>query len=140
MKTLKIEILGFSFNISYEDGEKDKLLNLVESFKNRLIESPENIRISSMSKILLAALKTEDLLEDSNQKLNKKKRETNIISEQKKIIDKLNKDIFSMEEKLNKLNLSNLSEKNSTSIASEEISRLQNLIELIKKKIKKSLK
>ena len=140
MKTLKIEILGFSFNISYEDGEKDKLLNLVESFKNRLIESPENIRISSMSKILLAALKTEDLLEDSNQKLNKKKRETNIISEQKKIIDKLNKDIFSMEEKLNKLNLSNLSEKNSTSIASEEISRLQNLIELIQEKIKKSLK
>ena len=140
MKTLKIEILGFAFNINYEDDEKDKLLSLIENFKNRLIENPENIRVSAMSKILLAALKTEDLLEESKQKLDKNKLDANIFSEQKIIIDKLNKEVFSLEDQLNKLYLSNLSEKNNQSIASEKISELQNLIESTQVKIKDCLK
>ena len=57
MPILKTEILGSAFEINYEDGEKDKLEEIIKSFKLRLLEF-ENLygKVSDIKLIFLAAL------------------------------------------------------------------------------------
>jgi cell division protein ZapA (FtsZ GTPase activity inhibitor) len=126
MSTLKTEILGFSFQINYEDGERDRLLNLIENFKNRLSNFPEDGKINVMSIIFLSALRCEDQLQEAKQKLYQNKIEENKFSELQIIIERLNKEI--------------LSEKNNNSIVGEEIHELDNSVKSIQAKIKNSLK
>ena len=60
MPILKIEILGSSLEISYDENELDKLNKLIENFKKRISEYPNIDRIGKFSLIFLLAIKLED--------------------------------------------------------------------------------
>ena len=68
MPILKTEILGTNIEINYEKNEYDKLNNLIEKFKLRLSQFPNDGRASSNQILFLAALKTEDELEAMKKK------------------------------------------------------------------------
>ena len=64
MPILKTEILGTNIEINYEKNEYDKLNDLIEKFKLRLSQFPNDGRASSSQILFLAALKTEDELDE----------------------------------------------------------------------------
>ena len=78
MPILKTEILGTDIEISYEKNEYDKLNNLIEKFKIRLSQFPNDGRASSNQILFLAALKTEDELETMKKKINVNANEKNL--------------------------------------------------------------
>ena len=65
MPVLKIEILGSLIEINYEKQEKDKLIKIIEQYKDRLLDF-ENLqeKISERKILVLAALKAEDEIID----------------------------------------------------------------------------
>tara|TARA_B100002003_G_scaffold211444_1_gene207868 strand:+ start:487 stop:936 length:450 start_codon:yes stop_codon:yes gene_type:complete len=78
MPILKINILGSTIEINYQENEKEKLLHLIQQFKLRLSEFKDiKGRFSDNKIIFLAALKAEDNIFELKQ----------ILDSQKKIID-----------------------------------------------------
>ena len=136
MPILKIDILGSKIDINYEDSEKEKLMQLIHQFKNRLKEFPSNGKINSKSIIFLSALKTEDELEESKKKLSIYATDHNIMKEQINTIAKLNNEIILLKSQIEVLKIQHLKETDENILIFEKISNLQNLIELIKNKIK----
>ena len=68
MPILEINILGSNIEISYQEGEKEKLLYLVKQFKLRLSKFENlKVRFADFKIILLAALKAEDIIYELNQ-------------------------------------------------------------------------
>ena len=66
MPILKTEILGSEIEIIYEEAEKEKLIKLINHFKQRLSEFPQNGKINDKAIIFFSALKIEDELEENN--------------------------------------------------------------------------
>ena len=136
MPILKIDILGSKIDINYEDSEKEKLMHLIHQFKNRLKEFPSNGKINSKSIIFLSALKAEDELEENKKKLSIYAIDHNIMKEQINTIAKLNNEIILLKSQIEVLKIQHLKETDENILIFEKISNLQNLIELIKNKIK----
>ena len=81
MPTLKTTIFNSAININYEEGDKDKLLQLIENLNNRLKKyNYLNGKVSDSKIIILASLAMEDDL------MEQKK----LISEQSSISNDLN--------------------------------------------------
>ena len=136
MPTLKTDILGSQIEINYEESEHKKLLRLISAFKKRLNEfSNNNGRISNNTILFLAALKSEDQLEEVYSLVDKMKKDKNILIEQKNIIEKLSKEIVFLNDKINKLNTVLLSQEKNNSHAKEEIIKLEKILQIIQKKI-----
>ena len=61
MPKLKTTIFNSSIDINYEEGDKDKLLQLIENLNNRLKKYNHlNGKVSDSKIIILASLATED--------------------------------------------------------------------------------
>ena len=140
MAIIKIEILGSQIEINYEVNEREKLISLIENFKKRLSDFPNNERVSSNTIIFLAALKAEDQLAELKIVADKDKFNLEKIDNQDILIEKLNKEAALHQKKLKELKLLNIYEKNSSTNAVERINKLEKTLESIQKKIKDSIK
>ncbi|SVD58242.1 uncharacterized protein METZ01_LOCUS411096 [marine metagenome] len=136
MPILKTEILGSQIEINYEASERDKLQRLISNFKHRLNEFPnKDGRISNNTILFLAALKVEDQLEEIKSLVDKHKEYNNKTIKQKKIIERMSKEIVFLKDKVNELNTFNLSKESRNSHVMEEITKLENMLQIIQKKI-----
>jgi cell division protein ZapA (FtsZ GTPase activity inhibitor) len=86
MPILKTEILGSEIEIIYEEVEKERLIKLINQFKQRLSEFPQNGKINNKAIIFLSALKIEDELEENKKLLLNNKIDKNKINEKSQII------------------------------------------------------
>ena len=124
MPILKTEILGLELEISYEKNDYDKLNHLIEKFKKRLSQFPNDGRASSNQILFLAALKTEDELETM-----------------KKQIDvKANKEIILLKKELEKIKSSSISSIQDNTSTIVEIKQIEKITKLIQDRIKESVK
>ena len=139
MPIYKTEILGNKIEINYEKNDLEKLTKLINKFKERLNEFPNKDRINKSTVIFLAALKAEDQLEEIKSLLDNQ----SIIIDQNHnknlTIEKLNKEIINLNDKLSNLNSSNASEKNNSKKIFNEIEKLDIDLKSIQKKIKDSI-
>ena len=139
MPILKTEILGTVIEISYEKNEYDKLNNLIEKFKIRLSQFPNDGRASSNQILFLAALKTEDELETMKKKINVNANEKNL--QNKNIaIEGLNKEIILLKKELEQIKSSNISNIQDNKSVLDEIKELEKITQLIQDRIKESVK
>ena len=124
MPILKTEILGIELEISYEKNDYDKLNHLIEKFKKRLSEFPNDGRASSNQILFLTALKTEDELDTM-----------------KKQIDlEANKEIILLKKELEKIKSSTVSSVQDNTSVIVEIKELEKMTKLIQDRIKESIK
>ena len=136
MPIVKTEILGSQIEINYEKNEYKKLINLIDNFKKRLNEFPNNGRISNKDIIFLAGLKAEDELEELKELLNFTKKQNKEIENKNLSIDDLKKEIVLLKDQIKTLESNNLVKDNDYSKACDYIEKLGNEIDSIKTKIK----
>ena len=139
MPIFKTEILGTDIEISYEKNEYDKLNNLIEKFRIRLSQFPNDGRASSNQILFLAALKTEDELETMKKKINVNANEKNL-QNKNLVIEGLNKEIILLKKELEKLKSSNISNIQDNNSVLDEIIELEKITKLIQDRIKESVK
>ena len=139
MPKFNTEILGSKIEINYEEKEREKLINLINNFKSRLGEFPNNGRISNITIMFRAALRAEDQLVEIKTLVENHKVEENNKKEYIKNIELLHKTVVSLKDEINKLNLTIVSEKKKNVIILDEVNNLEFKIELIRQKIKNSL-
>ena len=139
MPILKTEILGTVIEISYEKNEYDKLNNLIEKFKLRLSQFPNDGRASSNQILFLAALKTEDELETMEKKINVDANEKDL-QNKNIIIENLNKEIILLKKELEKIQSSNISHIQDNTAVLDKIKELGKKTKLIQDRIKESVK
>ncbi len=139
MPILKTEILGTVIEISYEKNEYDKLNNLIEKFKIRLSQFPNDGRASSNQILFLAALKTEDELETMEKKINVDANEKDL-QNKNIIIENLNKEIILLKKELEKIQSSNISHIQDNTAVLDKIKELGKKTKLIQDRIKESVK
>ena len=135
MPILKTEILGSDLEINYEKNDYDKLNQLVEKFKKRLSQFPNDGRASSNLILFLAALKVEDELQIIKKQKNIESNEEKL--QKNSVIEELNKEIIILKKELEKIKISKINDNTS---AIDEINKLENITKLIQKKIKESVK
>ena len=133
MPILKTEILGTNIEINYEKNEYDKLNNLIEKFKIRLSQFPNDGRASSNQILFLTALKAEDELETMKKKINVKENKNFVI-------ESLNKEIILLKKELEKIKSSSISSIQDNTLAIVEIKELGKTTKLIQSRIKESVK
>ena len=139
MPILKIEILGSEIEIIYEEAEKEKLIKLINQFKQRLSKFPQNGKINDKAIIFLSALKIEDELEENKKLLLNNNVDKNKINDNSQIISKLNNQIILLKTKTNELHSNNVIESNKYLKVLEKVQNLEKFIESIKTKIKDAL-
>ncbi len=135
MPILKTEILGSDLEINYEKNDYDKLNQLVEKFKKRLSQFPNDGRASSNLILFLAALKVEDELQIIKKQKNIESNEEKL--QKNSVIEELNKEIIILKKELEKIKISKINDNTS---AIDEINKLENITKLIQEKIKESVK
>ena len=125
MPTLEIEIFGSKIEISYREGEKEKLIDLIGRFKKRLLEYKDlQGKVTDNKIFLLAALKAEDHIFDLNEKF--------LLQNEEKIVSKdlsleLNnkvKEIVKLKDNILILNKENKRLKDLNDKVSEEINKI----------------
>ena len=139
MPILKTEILGTNIEISYEKNEYDKLNNIIEKFKIRLSQFPNDGRASSNQILFLAALKTEDELETMKKKINIDANEKDL-QNKNIVIENLNKEIILLKKELEKIQSSNISHIQDNTSVLDKIKELEKKTKLIQDRIKESVK
>ena len=139
MPILKTEILGTDIEISYEKNEYDKLNKLIEKFKIRLSQFPNDGRASSNQILFLAALKTEDELDTMKKKINVNANEKNL-QNNNLVIEGLNKEIILLKKELEKIKSSNISNIQDNNSVLTQIKELEKITKLIQDRIKESVK
>ncbi len=122
MPILKTEILGTDIEINYEKNEYDKLNNLIEKFKIRLSQFPNDGRASSNQILFLAALKTEDELETIKNKINVNTNDKNL-QNKNLIIENLNQEIILLKKEIEKITSSNITNIEDNSLVVDGIKR-----------------
>ena len=141
MPVLETEILGSKIEINYRVGEKEKLIDLIDRFKKRLLEFKDLQGKVTDNKILfLAALKAEDHIFDLNEKFLVQNKEKIVSKNLSLDLDNKIKEIINLKDNiliLNKENerLNNLNEK-----ALEEIDRVNSKLSASIKRILFELK
>ena len=135
MPILEINILGSNIEISYQEGEKEKLLYLVKQFKLRLSKFENlKVRFADFKIILLAALKAEDIIFELKQTIDNQNKAIESSSIQQGQIDNKIREIVKLKDELFLVNEKNkdLEEQNNKTI--NEIEKFNNiLISLIDK-------
>ena len=139
MPILKTEILGSIIEINYQEDEYEKLLKLIKNFKNRLNEFPADGRINNNVIMFLSALKAEDQLEESKRIIVSGDNLRERIKKNFLNIEKLDNEIFFLKDQIDQIRSLNELEKKNNLIAIKEIEKLNDIIELIKTKIKNYL-
>ena len=135
MPILEINILGSNIEISYQEGEKEKLLYLIKQCKLRLSKFENlKVRFADFKIILLAALKAEDIIYELNQTIENQNKVIESSTIQQEQIDNKIREIVKLKDELYLANEKNkdLEDQNNKTI--NEIEKLNNkLISLIDK-------
>ena len=139
MPILKTNILGSNIDIHYEEGDKDKLIELINKFKKRLINTSNNGKISVSKIIFIAALKLEDQLNEYKYIINENNIEKKKIIEQNNLIENLNNQITNLKKDIHESKNLKLLLEDDNKNAINAISELEESIKLIQVKIKKSI-
>ena len=101
MPILEINILGSNIEISYQEGEKEKLLYLVKQFKLRLSKFENlKVRFADFKIILLAALKAEDIIFELKQTIDNQNKAIESSSIQQGQIDNKIREIVKLKDEL----------------------------------------
>ena len=127
MPILETEIFGSKIEINFRKGEKEKLIDLIDRFKKRLLEFKDlQSKVTDNKILFLAALKAEDHIFDLNEKFlaqNKAK----IVSKNLSLdLDNKTKEIINLKDQILILNKENKRLKDLNEKALEEINRINN--------------
>ena len=134
MPTLKTTIFNSAIDINYEEGEKDKLLQLIENLNNRLKKYNHlNGKVSDSKIIILASLAIEDDLMEQKKLISEQSSISNDLNVKKLHVEKLSSEIISLKDKIHLLE-SKLDERNNRDVLIEnEIDEIDNQIENLNK-------
>jgi len=134
MPTLKTTIFNSEIDINYEEGDKDKLLQLIENLNNRLKKYNHlNGKVSDRKIIILVSLAIEDDLMEQKKLISEQSSISNDLNEKKLHVEKLSSEIISLKDKIHLLE-SKLDERNKRDVLIEnEIDEINNQIENLNK-------
>ena len=134
MPTLKKTIFNSAIDINYEEGDKNKLLQLIENLNNRLkkyIHLKEKVSDSKI--IILASLAIEDDLMEQKKLISEQNLVTNNLNKKKLHVEKLSSEIINLKDKIHQLE-SKLDERNKRDFLIEgEIEEINKQIENLNK-------
>ena len=141
MPILETKIFGSKIEINYRKGEKEKLIDLIDRFKKRLLEFKDLQGKVTDSKILfLAALKTEDHIFDLNEKFLLQNKEKIVTKNLSLDLDNKIKEIINLKDKIFILNKENQRLKDLNEKALKEIDRVNSKLSASIKRILFELK
>ena len=134
MPTLKTTIFNSAIDINYEEGDKDKLLQLIENLNNRLKKYNHlNGKVSDSKIIILASLDIEDDIMEQKKLISEQSSISNDLNVKKLHVEKLSSEIISLKDKIHLLE-SKLDERNNRDVLIEnEIDEIDNQIENLNK-------
>tara|TARA_B100001245_G_scaffold36884_1_gene23742 strand:+ start:309 stop:737 length:429 start_codon:yes stop_codon:yes gene_type:complete len=134
MPTLKTTIFNSAIDINYEEGDKDKLLQLIENLNNRLKKYNHlNGKVSDSKIIILASLAIEDDLMEQKKLISEQSSISNDLNVKKLHVEKLSSEIINLKDKIHLLE-SKLDERNNRDVLIEnEIDEIDNQIENLNK-------
>ena len=135
MPILEINILGSKIEIDYQENEKEKLIYLIEQFKLRLAELENlKVRFADNKIIFLATLKAEDTIYELKKTIQDQKKIINSSNVKKEKIDDKIKEIINMKDQVFSLNEKNQKLENQNIINMKTIEKLnQKIVSLINK-------
>ena len=130
MPILKTTIFNSSIDINYEEGDKDKLLQLIENLNSRLKKFNHlNGKISDSKIIILASLGIEDDLMELKKIISKQNLISNDLNVKELHVEKLSLEIINLKDRIHQLE-SKLDEKNKNELLIEdEIDEINKQIE-----------
>ena len=141
MPILETEIFGSKIEINYRKGEKEKLIDLIDRFKKRLLEFKDLQGKVTDNKILfLAALKAEDHIFDLNEKFLLQNKEKIVSKNLSLDLDNKIKEIINLKDNILILNKENKRLKDLNEKALEEIDRVNSKLSASIKRILFKLK
>ena len=134
MPTLKTTIFNSAIDINYEEGEKDKLLQLIENLNNRLKKYNHlNGKVSDSKIIILASLAAEDDLIEKQKLFSAQSSISNTLKVKELQVEKLSSEIISLKDKIHQLE-SKLDERNKKDfLIQNEIDEINKQIENLNK-------
>ena len=134
MPTLKTTIFNSSIDINYDEGDKDKLLQLIENLNSRLKKyNYLNGKVSDSKIIILASLGIEDDLLEEKKLITEQNLISNDLKAKKLQVEKLSSEIINLKDKIHELE-SKLNERNKSDFLIEEIiDKINNEIEILNK-------
>ena len=130
MPTLKTTIFNSAININYKEGDKDKLLQLIENLNNRLKQYNHlNGKVSDSKIIILASLGIEDDLLEEKKLITEQNLISNDLNAKELQVEKLSSEIINLKDKIHELE-SKLDERNKRDLLIEdEIDEINKQIE-----------
>ena len=130
MPTLKTTIFNSSFDINYDEGDKDKLLQLIENLNSRLKKyNYLNGKVSDSKIIILASLGIEDDLLEEKKLITEQNLISNDLNAKELQVEKLSSEIINLKDKIHELE-SKLDERNKRDLLIEdEIDEINKQIE-----------
>ena len=141
MPILETEIFGSKIEINYRKGEKEKLIDLIERFKKRLLEFKDIQGKVTDNKILfLAALKAEDHIFDLNKKFQLENKEKIVYKNLSLELNNKTKEIINLKDEILILSKENKRLNNLNEKAFEEIDRVNSKLSASIKRILFELK
>ena len=141
MPILETEIFGSKIEIKYKKGEKEKLIDLIERFKKRLLEFKDIQGKVTDNKILfLAALKAEDHIFDLNKKFQLENKEKIVYKNLSLELNNKTKEIINLKDEILILSKENKRLNNLNEKAFEEIDRVNSKLSASIKRILFELK
>ena len=134
MPTLKTTIFNSAIDINYEEGDKDKLLQLIENLNNRLKKyNYLNGKVSDSKIIILASLAIEDDLMEQKKLISEQSSITNDLNVKELHVEKLSSEIINLKDKIHLLE-SELDQRNKRDVVIEDdIDEINNQIEKLNK-------
>ena len=134
MPTLKTTIFNSSIDINYEEGDKDKLLQLIENLNNRLKKYNHLIgKVSDSKIIILTSLAIEDDLMEQKKLISEQNLISNDLNVKELHVKKLSSEIINLKDKIHKLE-SRLEERNKRDfLIEDEIDEINKQIENLNK-------
>ena len=134
MPTLKTTIFNSAIDINYEEGDKNKLLQLIENLNNRLKKYNHlNGKVSDSKIIILASLAIEDDLMQQKKLISEQNSISNDLNLKEFHVEKLSSEIINLKDKIHKLE-SKLDERNKRDfLIEDEIEEINEQIENLNK-------
>ena len=130
------EIFGSKIEINYRKGEKEKLVDLIDRFKKRLLEFKDlQGKVSDNKLLFLAALKAEDTISDLNEKFILQNKEKILSKNLNLDLDNKIKEIINLKDDLLVLNKENKRLKDLNDRALNEIKKTSNRLSILIKRV-----
>ena len=134
MPTLKTTIFNSAIDINYDEGDKDKLLQLIENLNNRIKKYNHLIgKVSDSKIIILTSLAIEDDLIEQKKLISEQGSISNDLKVKELHVEKLSSEIISLKNKIHLLQ-SKLDEINKRDfLIEDEIEEINEQIENLNK-------